>query len=266
LVEQYCVDRLLSIHSLASSDASNAKKQAKQIAACVRQAEEYFRAARAVSIVTRPLLLYYGCSALASAQILWKGTGDVSLDKMRADHGEHGLDRVAPSIKEFNDPAQLAQLKAKIVKKSGEPSGLFGLWRRTMRNDGAVGVVETHFSNGSMSKGHKLILGGEEPLPRELKGWNLLDLLKSLTLLRHSLDGVGIPSELVRATVSVHFTQHANTNRLTEKFKLVVHPAEQTLLDLTLAQIKFESRVHDILKITEPRRGVSAGLYPSCFR
>jgi hypothetical protein len=50
-----------------SSDASRA---APEISACVRQADEYFRAARDVGLSTKPLLLFYGAQSLAKAAIL----------------------------------------------------------------------------------------------------------------------------------------------------------------------------------------------------
>lgn len=50
-----------------SADASRA---AHEIAACVRQADEYFRAAGCVGLPTKPLLLFYGAQSLAKAAIL----------------------------------------------------------------------------------------------------------------------------------------------------------------------------------------------------
>jgi YaaC-like Protein len=46
------------------------KERAYDIAACIRQADEYYQAAETVSLATQPLLQYYGALALAKACIL----------------------------------------------------------------------------------------------------------------------------------------------------------------------------------------------------
>jgi hypothetical protein len=69
----------------------NVKKQATQIRYCLQQAREYFDAAKAVSLVTKPVLLYYSIMNLALAEILLKQDGNSSLDKSRDQHKHHGL-------------------------------------------------------------------------------------------------------------------------------------------------------------------------------
>lgn len=71
------------IHNLNGSHSQNVKKQAAQIRHCLIQANEYRIAAKSVSLSTRPLLYYYSCMSLALAQILFKGSGNFSLDKTR---------------------------------------------------------------------------------------------------------------------------------------------------------------------------------------
>ena len=50
--------------------SGNVDTRAKQLASCIKQADEYFLAARSVTLATRPLLLFYGAHALAKAVIL----------------------------------------------------------------------------------------------------------------------------------------------------------------------------------------------------
>jgi hypothetical protein len=61
--------------------------KSKQIAMCVRQADEYFMAAEAVSVTTSPLMLFYGASSLAKALIVARCP-----DKDLSDIKYHGLD------------------------------------------------------------------------------------------------------------------------------------------------------------------------------
>jgi hypothetical protein len=50
--------------------ASDTSRAAREISACVRQADEYFRAASNVGLATKPLLLFYGAESLAKAGLL----------------------------------------------------------------------------------------------------------------------------------------------------------------------------------------------------
>jgi len=83
--------RLMHIHSVPTKHRENVRKQAAQIRYCLIQAREYFAAAATVTLATKPNLLYYGTMSLALAEILFKQTGDSSLDKARAENRHHGL-------------------------------------------------------------------------------------------------------------------------------------------------------------------------------
>ena len=84
-------DELMHIHSVPPKWRDDVKKQAQQLRYCAIQAREYFAAAQAVSLATKPNLLYYGIMSLALAEILFKQSGDSSLDKAREEHRHHGL-------------------------------------------------------------------------------------------------------------------------------------------------------------------------------
>lgn len=70
---------------------NNTRKQAEQIKYCLIQAKEYYDAAQAVSLATKPVLMYYSTMSLALAEILLKQDGDSSLDRAREQHAHHGL-------------------------------------------------------------------------------------------------------------------------------------------------------------------------------
>jgi hypothetical protein len=84
-------EELMKLHQLASRWRENARKQAQQLRHCIIQAREYFNAARAVSLATKPNLLYYGMMSLAFSEILFKQSGLSSLDKARQQNKHHGL-------------------------------------------------------------------------------------------------------------------------------------------------------------------------------
>jgi len=94
LDESFVIDNICKFHSIhKGKHKNNIKKQAKQINYCIRQAEEYFSASSRVSLVTRPLLLYYGTVSLTKALTLIRLKGEYSFDKLRATgkHKHHGL-------------------------------------------------------------------------------------------------------------------------------------------------------------------------------
>jgi YaaC-like Protein len=96
---KYTSNQIRLIHpEIPAEHEGNIKKQAMQIAYCIRQAEEYFQASTQVGLATRPVLLYYGAVALSKALILLKKDGNYSLDSQRNNpaysHKHHGLEPV----------------------------------------------------------------------------------------------------------------------------------------------------------------------------
>jgi YaaC-like Protein len=75
--------RTLFPHATGRSDVANVKKQALQISACLFQAQEYFETSVGASLLTKPVLIYYGTVALASAVMLLRGGGEFALDRLR---------------------------------------------------------------------------------------------------------------------------------------------------------------------------------------
>jgi hypothetical protein len=55
---------LCGLHKLDRTQRENARKQARQIRYCLIQAKEYYDAAAAVTLATKPNLLYYSAMSL----------------------------------------------------------------------------------------------------------------------------------------------------------------------------------------------------------
>jgi hypothetical protein len=87
----YVKDLICNLHNVAHEQAKNVQKQAEQIRYCLTQAKEYYDAAQAVSLATKPVLMYYSLMSLALAEILMKQDGGSSLDKARGQNAHHGL-------------------------------------------------------------------------------------------------------------------------------------------------------------------------------
>lgn len=113
----------------SAADGRNLLKQAKQLGYCIRQAEEYFRAASEVGLATRPNLLYYGAVCLSRALILLRQDGTHSFDYLRRKrrHNHHGLElnvgRLASINRFANAEALFESLECQCHKVS-DPSGM----------------------------------------------------------------------------------------------------------------------------------------------
>ena len=62
--------RIASKRELLWSESDELRKRAQKVAACIRQADEYFTASDGVGLATRPLLQFYGTQSLAKALIV----------------------------------------------------------------------------------------------------------------------------------------------------------------------------------------------------
>jgi len=120
----------MHIHSVPTKHRENVRKQAAQIRYCLIQAREYFAAAATVTLATKPNLLYYGTMSLALAEILFKQTGDSSLDKARAENRHHGLTMTMggfPKTPSLYEAAR--QLRANPVSINGKRQGRSQHWQ-----------------------------------------------------------------------------------------------------------------------------------------
>jgi len=72
---------------------TNSTEKASQISFCLRQASEYYQASKQATILTKPVLLYYGMLNLCKALILLKNPG-ISLQNSLT---THGLRHVSPT-------------------------------------------------------------------------------------------------------------------------------------------------------------------------
>lgn len=109
----------------------NYLKQAEQVRVALLQAKEYFEAARASSLYTKPNHLYYGTVALSTACMLIRGDGSHSLDALRKDktNASHGLQF------NFSSDAKLSRVGTSLLDNSYIricPNGHFSNWYKTL--------------------------------------------------------------------------------------------------------------------------------------
>jgi hypothetical protein len=235
----YTAQRIIANHRLPERHWENARRQAKQIRYCLIQAKEYFDAAKAVTLSTRPALLYYCAMSLALTEILMKQSGDSRLERLRETNGAHGLVfRSQGPLKIGDTLTNLAQgLVAKQqLDQAGSPWGTFEIWRRSSREHPLCGFdTRVHEDGRTSTSGFAALMFGAntEPPTLPLEGITLLNCLERLPQMATTLHVLGSVVKLVRTTVERK--HHKNVATL----ELMVHPARPDLMEAFAAQITF---------------------------
>jgi hypothetical protein len=251
----YVAERIAALHNLKPNHAQNAKKQARQLRYCLMQAREYYRASAAVSLATRPNLLYYSIMSLALAEILLKSTGDNSLDRAREQHRHHGLtfEHIASSRTGPLDLSHAASLlKAKpLILGDAKRAGTFELWHQTCRELPLVGKVSEQDTTGATIERVSVVAsGGDERLPLfPQAGMTLLQCMQNIPGMRDHLQGQNVPSNLLRARVSSRVSQLSEEN----VFSVVVHPSD--LASQFFDNVELHPSLHDRVSFRELTRG-----------
>ncbi|MCX4157017.1 MULTISPECIES: YaaC family protein [Paraburkholderia] len=233
---QHTSDLICQLHSISEADRDNrknAKSQAEQIKYCLSQAQEYFDAATAVSLATRPVLLYYAVMSMALAEVLLKQTGDSRLSKLREQHNCHGL-----QLSVHTDPKpdeRLAQSASTLVAKAqkdslGSRRGTFEVWRTSAREYPAGGWHTINLPElGAEQRQYRTLLtpADEPPPPLPRSGITLLDCLSELPYMLELLRRLGVTGNVVHTKLH---SQQTNLPSL-PSIQLIVHPNPPGLIE-----------------------------------
>ncbi|WP_426533538.1 YaaC family protein [Bradyrhizobium sp. McL0615] len=193
--------KITTLHNVPEKHRADVRKQALQIRYCLLQAREYFAAAATVSLATKPNLLYYGTMSLALAEILFKQSGDSSLDRAREQNRHHGLTMTVAGTPR---PASLSEasglLKAYPMEVGGIRKGTFNLWHHCIREHPLPGILTRFFPEGGSTDEFANLWGAEDkpykPIPST--GISLEDCLASLPLLLEHSASSGVSPNFVR--------------------------------------------------------------------
>lgn len=231
-------DYLCNLHGIPKAQKPNARKQAQQLRYCLVQAEEYFDAARTVTLVTKPVLLYYSVMNLAIAEVLLKQSGDSSLDRAREHHAHHGLSLNVLSYPRNSQDLQTIGsrlIATPHVRAMGQRIGTFELWHRSSRHMPLAGSF-VRFAQGATSTSYEIWGKPQDRAPPELQmsGISLMDCLCSCPGMLHALRLYGAIPKILRGMHSTKFrTGKAD-------YELIIHPSESQILDLFYEAFKVE--------------------------
>jgi hypothetical protein len=192
---------LINVHKIPKRYQDDARKQAQQLRYCLVQAREYFSAAKAVTTATKPNLLYYGTMSLALAEILFKQSGNSSLDRAREQNRHHGLTMSAGSIPRNADlQTSAGMLRAKPHEINMHRGGTFDLWHRTSREHPLCGTLTTYGTDGTSTIAFSILMGAiDAEYPKiSSSGITFADCLASLPSMYEHLSQTNIESTLIR--------------------------------------------------------------------
>ena len=225
----------------------NVKKQASQIRDCLIQAKEYYDAASSVTLATKPVLMYYCAMSLAIAEILMKGSGDVSLDRARAEHNHHGLNFKLELSKSNIEEAERAASSLRAVPSVKFSGGLqirfgtFELWHRGAREYPVPGQINHQIRDTFITrKSFQTILAGvDERLPQiDDRGVSLLNCIKHLPEMTSTLERFGLQPNFVRTNCSLQYSVAQGINQMS----IIIQPCSDELRDRFVEAIKVAPR------------------------
>jgi YaaC-like Protein len=251
--------RIVQLHQLEPKWAKHSKKQARQVRYCLIQAREYFTAAQTVSLATKPNLLYYGIMSLALAEILFRQSGESSLDMARGENQHHGLIMTAGAIPQDASLAISAgALRATPMEIMGVRRGTFELWHRTSREHPLAGAVTRMLPTGGTTLGFEAVLSAIDapfrPVPKA--GLSLADCLAALPMLVEQMADAGMTPQFVRGTCQMFANVGVQWN---SRHIITFHPSASNAV--LFAQINAPAEMINRLEFAEVAEGLNIFLH-----
>jgi hypothetical protein len=254
---QFVQNHIIALHKLEKKDHKYAKKQAEQIRYCLIQAREYYDAANAVSLATKPNLLYYCVMSLVLAEILLKQTGDSSLDRARKEHRHHGLElrlRSVPGNLDDLTDISSSMTAIPLMHADGTGFGTFELWHRSCRELPLAGNKTDTLPSGTASSYSALLIPNDERLPRiPNEGVDLGNCFRSLPGMMDFLRSHGISSGVVRGKVTCQ--QNSTPPDFLSNFTVTIHPGERGAVDSFFENVYFSPDAVDRVNFVEISSG-----------
>jgi hypothetical protein len=144
--------------------------------------------------------------SLALAELLFKNSGDNSLDKARSEHRHHGLVMSADTIpREASLDVAAKALRAVPMSVGGTRRGTFHLWHQSSREPPLAGERRT-WSQGAISPivSFDAILSAiDEPYPQMPgEGLTLLDIISGIPQMLESVSSAGCTSHFIRGSLT----------------------------------------------------------------
>ncbi|SMF79853.1 hypothetical protein SAMN06265365_1352 [Tistlia consotensis] len=248
-------DILIKRHKIPVEHFANAKKQADQIRSCLLQAKEYFDAFQISSLATKPVHLYYACMLMALAEILTKGSGNQSLDKLRDTHRHHGLLTNFDIRRTERGGLDPGLLRAKAHVSGDVKLGTFAVWQNLAKHPPLTGAVIRRFAGGGQSESVETILESDTRVDQNfpVDGLSLIDCVTHIPYLWEHMRPLGISVDLARTRIQLMAMESANEVTLRESFD--IQPGNPTSIARAVEKIKIDPNLAAHTEIVEFRNG-----------
>ena len=276
---KYTEQRIREVHCIPPKEENtNIKKQAKQIGFCLRQAQEYFETSTRSSMLTRPLMIYYGAVSLCQAVILLKGDGTQSLDARRKNRSarHHGLETSFEEgqikSKERRLDEVLNAIGCRIYEIHGKPVGNFPELYKSLSPDAYS--LEADISEKGLSqviRGVEVCRVSDHPSVTCLRGtrFSMAELMQTLPDMRTALFELGIPSlaRPVQTKTLLSYAKYPEGTRVRtavrEEYDYFVQLSEESETDKLQLQLKHcvpELKKEDTYISVHEHKGVTVHL------
>ncbi|GIL41048.1 YaaC family protein [Roseiterribacter gracilis] len=244
--------RLLQIAPAIKQE--RARQISSEIGSCISQADELFTAAAAVSLRTKPLLIYYAVMNLAAAMVLLREPARWSLRQLREVHGHHGLE-LRVNKQKGNRPS-LEDLNIKPVR-----NGTFAIWQAGAHEYPLIGEKMTYYGNNNYEKSRAIILTPDENLlgPLRGEGISLADALALIPALGPLVAESGRTPLHVRSRISIEVHEKAQSEPDVH-LSITLHPGPATSIEKCASLVRVSATASERLEITEYRAGFSLKL------
>ncbi|MCG6207136.1 YaaC family protein [Rhodopseudomonas sp. HC1] len=232
----YVTELLCARHSLTLDQKRNARAQAESIRSCLEQGLEY-REAALKSDYARPTLAYYSTMSFAICEILLKRDGNYRLQRLRQQHGHHGIDFSIPDVRQHES------LSADQLIAIPRQSGTFPVWYGTS-NHRPIWRKKTFRKRGTTRAGITLLLAAPPETPKPLPRTSLLDLANACPALISEKNELGLDIRLVRSTIECIVDEDSGYTT----WSLIIHPARPEVVEAIHEQCRLGLRCLDLVQ------------------
>ena len=206
--DQYTKEKLKIFHSISDQKHDqNIRKQASQIRLSILQAKDYFDQAERASLVTSPVLTYYGALSLCTATMLFRGSGDKSLDKLREDPRSrmHGLHALLTDEADIDKSVNLCK-KTKIEIKD---DGFFKLWFETLPKSFDIYAISTNYLGGREESNFiSFVTDKTEPYgDYKKRPDSLIDSLRKIPDMVELIERIGVETGTSKISMGIYFDE-----------------------------------------------------------
>lgn len=211
-------------------------------------------ASQAVSLITKPTLLYYSIMCLAVVEFLFKKSGAYSIDKLREKHSHHGLHFFLSSIPTPDTSNRIIESLScrPAIRENSARYGTFEIWHDCARHAPLVSKFINYIPNGKSSTIRATALSDDNRiglLPDS--GISLLEACSYIPGMLPTLHEIGITSNTVRAKSD--FSYHSSDKSWSHE--IIIQSGTKDIIDNLLKDFTFSPSISEMIDYNDLGNG-----------